>query len=111
LVDIMTAQKSVGLDSNVLTKAIGGQDKIIQPPFNPNTQMMPPNMMPPMENFQPTQNFRMPQPPVREDSRTLAMGGLAIKDNAFSIPGITRKRKKKVIKQKIKRKKCSCKKK
>jgi hypothetical protein len=39
------------------------------------------------------------------------MGGLAIKDNAFSIPGITRKRKKKVIKQKIKRKRCSCKKK
>lgn len=106
----MTAQKSVGLDTTTLTRAIGGQDKTTQPPFDPNTQMMPQNMMPPIANFQPTQNFRMPPPP-REESRPLAVGGLSIKDNAFSIPGITRKRKKKIIKQKIKRKKCSCKKK
>ena len=106
----MTAQKSVGLDANVLTKAIGGQDKVTQPSvFDPNTQMMPQNITSPMANFQPNQNFRVPQPP-REDSRALAMGGLSVKDNAFSIPGITRKRKKKVIRQKINRKKCSCKK-
>jgi hypothetical protein len=121
------AQKNVGLDANTLTKVIGGQEqqnKVMQQRFeppktigffpgDPNGPVFgPPDMRPPIGGFTPSQNFRPVLSNIpKEDPRNMALKGLSIKDNAFSIPGITRKRKKKVIKQKIKRKKCSCKKK
>lgn len=127
MADIMniTLQKNVGLDANILTKAVSNQDQnIMQKRFEPSNTIgffpgdpngpviSPPNMKPPIGNFTPSQNFRPVFPDIpKEDSRKMAIDGLKIRDNAFNIPGIVRKRKKKVIKQKIKRKKCSCKKK